>query len=60
MTDDEKSIVNDIVESEGFDYAFRHYTSFDEIKDVKFHKLREKYIKAARNLIEYADIECEG
>ena len=29
--------VKDVIENEGFDYGFRHYTSFKEVKDAKFH-----------------------
>jgi hypothetical protein len=38
---------------EGFDYCFRHYSSFDEIKDVDFHNLRLQYIAFADKLEEY-------
>jgi hypothetical protein len=41
------------VDSEGFDYAFCSYSSFKEIKDVKFHELREEYVKAAQALKDY-------
>jgi hypothetical protein len=40
---------------EGFDYCFRHYSSFDEIKDDKFHELRLKYIKIAEELENYVE-----
>ncbi len=46
------------IEKEGFDYAFRNYSSFDEIKDEKFHALREAYVKAVQELesyVHYAD-----
>lgn len=38
---------------EGFDYAFRNYSSFDEITDPKFHQIRRQYIKAADSLDHY-------
>lgn len=38
---------------EGFDYCFRYYSDFDEIKDKKFHNLRLAYIKAAEDLEQY-------
>jgi len=38
---------------EGFDYCFRHYSSFEEVEDEKFHSLRESYIKIAEELEEY-------
>jgi hypothetical protein len=37
------------IESEGVGYAFKHYSTFDEIEDKEFHKLR-KY------LIQYIDL----
>jgi ribosome-associated translation inhibitor RaiA len=40
---------------EGFDYCFRHYSSFEEVKDEKFHSLRESYIKIAEELEEYVE-----
>ena len=44
--------VNACVENEGFDYAFRHYSDFSEVKDKKFHELRSAYVDAARALAE--------
>jgi hypothetical protein len=41
------------IESEGFDYAFRHYSSFDDVKDKNFHALREAYVRAAQALEDY-------
>ena len=40
---------------EGFDYCFRHYSSFEEVEDEKFHSLRESYIKIAEELEEYVE-----
>ena len=37
------------IESEGVGYAFKHYSTFEEIEDKEFHKLR-KY------LIEHIDL----
>lgn len=45
--------LKDTVEWEGFDYAFAHYSSYDYIKDKEFHKLREKFLAARQELIEY-------
>ena len=41
------------INQEGFDYAFRHYSSFDEVKDPEFHRLRRQYIKAADAIDHY-------
>ena len=40
---------------EGFDYCFRHYSSFEEVEDDKFHSLRESYVKIAEELEEYVE-----
>lgn len=55
----DRRYVSDIVENEGFDYAFRHYSNFEKIKDKKFHELREKYINAGNELEEYCDLDFE-
>ena len=44
---------------EGFDYCFRHYSSFEEIKDEKFHELRLKYIQIAEELEKYVQTQYE-
>ncbi len=41
------------VENEGFDYAFVNYSNFYEIKDKKFHSLRENYLKVQKELYDY-------
>lgn len=47
----------DTVENEGFDYAFRHYSHFGEVKDPEFHKLRAAYVLAAEDLADYIGLE---
>lgn len=49
--------VRDVVDMEGFDYAFCYHSDFKEMKDKKFHCLRENYVQAARELREYLEIE---
>lgn len=39
--------------AEGFHYCFKHYSSFTEIKDEEFHKLRMDYIESAKKLKNY-------
>jgi hypothetical protein len=34
---DDLTYLNTKMRDEGFDYCFRHYSSIEEIKDVKFH-----------------------
>jgi len=53
----EREYIQSIVENEGFDYAFRHYSDFQKIKDETFHQLREAYVKAANELAEYAELD---
>ena len=38
---------------EGFHYCFKHYSSFEDIKDEEFHRLRTNYLKSANDLEEY-------
>ena len=45
--------VRDRADCEGFDYAFRHYSAFEEVEDEEFHKLRKAYVKAAEELASY-------
>lgn len=45
--------VLEIIDQEGFDYCFLHYTDFKEIKDKKFHKLIDDYVEATKKLENY-------
>lgn len=40
---------------EGFHYCFNDYSSFKEIKDEEFHKLRKEYLLAASKLERYVN-----
>lgn len=60
MTKKQQQQVWDTVDQEGFDYSFRGYSSFDEIKDAKFHQLRKAYVEAANALEEYVRPEEEN
>lgn len=53
MTKDEKDRVCLTVCHEGFDYAFTSYSTFEKIKDKKFHELREAYVAAQEALANY-------
>lgn len=46
-------IVKNRMVQEGFDYCFKHYSDFSEIKDEEFHKLRIDYLESSKNLEEY-------
>jgi hypothetical protein len=45
--------------AEGFHYCFRSYSSFEEIKDEKFHELRKTYISISSQLEEYVKSKVE-
>lgn len=53
MKKKEKREVCETIENEGFNYTFRDYSSFEEIKDEEFHRLRIAYIDAAQALENY-------
>jgi hypothetical protein len=42
------------MDNEGIDYCFEHYSSFEEIKDEEFHKLRLEFLESMRKIREYA------
>jgi hypothetical protein len=56
---DDLTYLNAKMRDEGFDYCFRHYSSFDEIKDEKFHELRLQYIEIAEELENYVKTSYE-
>ena len=56
---DDLTFLNAKMRGEGFDYCFRHYSSFEEIKDEKFHELRLKYIQIAEELEKYVQTQYE-
>lgn len=41
------------VSEEGLDYTFMHYSSWEDVKDEVFHKLRKDYIDAAKAMSNY-------
>ena len=47
-----ESIIS-IIQTEGFDAAFSHYSSYGDISDPYFHSLRQNYIDAAAELMTY-------
>ena len=36
------------MDNEGIDYCFEHYSSFEEIKDEEFHKLRLEFLESMK------------
>lgn len=51
--------VRDTVEQEGFDYTFRSYSDFEDVKDRTFHDLVSIYTEAADKLEQYLDDNTE-
>lgn len=43
------------IESEGMEYCFKHYSTFEEIEDEEFHKLREEFLESSTKLREYVE-----
>jgi len=41
------------MKQEGFHYCFNSYSKYPEIKDEKFHELRQKYLEVAKELEVY-------
>jgi len=43
------------INQEGFHYCFKKYSSWKEINDKDFHKLRKKYLDISEKLEKYID-----
>lgn len=43
------------IHNEGFHYAFKYYSNFEEIEDETFHKLRLNYLESAKLLEDYVN-----
>jgi hypothetical protein len=59
MTDDDLEHIYDVMDEEGFDYAFLFHSKFENIQDDEFHKLRKEFVAAARALQHYLCIDTE-
>ena len=46
--------------NEGIDYCFEHYSSFEEIKDEEFHKLRLEFLESIKKIREYVNNKIES
>ena len=56
--EDERSTlkyVEECIENEGMWYCFDSYHDFREVKDEKFHTLREEFLSAGQNLRDYVE-----
>ncbi len=41
--------------NEGMDYCFESYSSWNEIEDEEFHKLRQEFLDSMKKIREYVD-----
>jgi len=48
------------IRNEGIDYCFEHYSSFEEIKDEEFHKLRLEFLESMKKIREYVKDKIES
>jgi len=44
---------------EGIGYCFESYSSFEEIEDEEFHKLRQEFLDSMKKIREYVDNKVE-
>ena len=56
---DEWNMVRYRMDNEGIDYCFEHYSSFEEIKDEKFHELRLQFLKSLKEIQTYVNEKCQ-
>ena len=56
---DEWNAVRYRMDNEGIDYCFEHYSSFEEIKDEKFHELRLQFLKYLKEIQNYVNEKCQ-
>ena len=43
------------IESEGFDYTFTDYSSFEDVDDDEFQELREGYLTHRKRLVRFME-----
>jgi hypothetical protein len=48
------------MDNEGIDYCFEHYSSFEEIKDEEFHKLRLEFLGSMKKIRDYVKDKIES
>jgi hypothetical protein len=52
--------VNYRMDDEGMEYCFKHYSSFEEIKDEEFHKLRLELLDNMEKIRKYVEDKIES
>ena len=48
------------MDNEGIDYCFKSYSSFKEIEDEEFHKLRLEFLDSMKKIREYVKDKIES
>ena len=48
------------MDNEGIEYCFKSYSSFEEIKDDEFHKLRLKLLEDMKKIRQYVTDKIES
>jgi hypothetical protein len=48
------------MDNEGLEYCFKHYSSFEEIKDKEFHKLRKKLLETMERMRTFVEEKIES
>jgi len=47
------------MDNEGIDYCFENYSSFEDIEDEEFHKLRKEFLESMKNIRSYVENKIE-
>ena len=47
------------MDNEGIDYCFENYSSFEDIEDEEFHKLRKEFLESTKNIRSYVENKIE-
>lgn len=53
LSQDHAQSIIEVINAQGFDDAFTHYSSYKDIPDPRFHQLRQDYIRASAELKDY-------
>lgn len=48
------------MDNEGLEYCFKHYSSFEEIKDKEFHKLRKQLLETMEKMRTFVEEKIES
>ena len=48
------------MDNEGLEYCFKHYSSFEEIKNEEFHKLRKELLEIMEKMRTFVEERIES